>query len=349
MFPTAPGRFLFGPMALIGWGTPDRADRGDRGGAGAAGADAHHPAGAACRPRSCRNRAPLVRINMDALGVLDLGQERAVARRGAVRFATWSRYTLSGDMALRATWAAQREFLLAIGGFHPRFTPPPDFPRLQRITIDMPSGALSQAAAGGLSRDHLEHRAIRRRPRRLHRRLRIRPVRPSGVRRAAAVCIRSTSKPTSPARSRITGGGDDLMSVGLDATLSGPAPWNIAGQLQDPHRLLRRAQVVLGTPGARMRRPGGGRRWTWPAAERDAGGPAQLGRAAAGRRAGAGRGATHRGSGQRCWRIRWRGWRCTSGSCRWAWTSAASARRRRSGASAIRDHGLPHGRHGRGP
>src|SRR6202008_2640523 len=22
MFPTAPGRFLFGPMALIGWGTP---------------------------------------------------------------------------------------------------------------------------------------------------------------------------------------------------------------------------------------------------------------------------------------------------------------------------------------
>ncbi len=29
----------------------------------------------------------------------------------------------------------------------------------------------------------------------------------------------------------LTAGGDNLMSVGLDATLSGPAPWHMAGDL----------------------------------------------------------------------------------------------------------------------
>jgi len=49
-------------------------------------------------------------------------------------------------MALRAEWGSpdHREFVLAIGGVHPRFTPPPDFPQLQRITINMPSGSISK-------------------------------------------------------------------------------------------------------------------------------------------------------------------------------------------------------------
>ena len=58
LFPTAPGRFLFGPMALIGWGTPTMLTRGDRGDRGAAGAGARDPAvadrGAAAGCLGCR-------------------------------------------------------------------------------------------------------------------------------------------------------------------------------------------------------------------------------------------------------------------------------------------------------
>ncbi len=134
-------------------------------------------------------------------------------------------------MALRATWCGQREFLLAVGGFHPRFTPPAGFPALQRIAIDMPSGAVSKlrlaaylaitsntvqfgaeldvfigVSGFGLA-GHLGFDAL----------LQIDPF------HFEADISGSVA---------LTAGGDDLMSVGLDATLTGPAPWNIAGNFK---------------------------------------------------------------------------------------------------------------------
>ena len=47
-------------------------------------------------------------------------------------------------MALRVNWGSQPEFALAVGGFHPQYTPPPSFPALQRITVDMPSGHIAK-------------------------------------------------------------------------------------------------------------------------------------------------------------------------------------------------------------
>jgi hypothetical protein len=228
-FPTAPGRFLFGPMALIGWGTPTVLTA-----AIAVVVELPEPirilllARVAARLPSASS--PLVRINMDALGVLDLGQS-ALSLDATLFDSRLLTYTISGDMALRATWAGQREFLLAIGGFHPRFTPPAGFPPLQRITIDMPSGIVSKlrlaaylaitsntvqfganldafigVAGFGLS-GHLGFDAL----------LQLDPFHfDADISGSVA----------------LTAGGDDLMSVELDATLTGPAPWNIAGNFK---------------------------------------------------------------------------------------------------------------------
>ena len=228
-FPTAPGRFLFGPMALIGWGTPTLITA-----AVAVIVELPEPIRilllARIEARLPSPSSPLVRINMDALGVLDLSQG-TLSLDATLFDSKLLDFTLSGDMALRAAWSGQREFLLAVGGFHPRFTPPAGFPALQRITIDMPSGIVSKlrlaaylaitsntvqfgadldvfigVSGFGLS-GHLGFDAL----------LQLEPFHfDADISGSVA----------------LTAGGDDLMSVGLDATISGPAPWNIAGKFK---------------------------------------------------------------------------------------------------------------------
>jgi hypothetical protein len=229
LFPTAAGRFLFGPMALIGWGTPTILTI-----ALAVILEEPEPVRiillarlAALLPSAS---APLVKINMDALGVLDLSQSQ-LALDATLYDSKIMGFALSGDMALRANWGTQREFLLAIGGFHPQFTPPVGFPTLQRVTIDMPSGSISKlrlaaylaitsntvqfganldvfigVSGFGLS-GHLGFDAM----------LQIDPFHFSADISGSVSLIAD---------------GDDLMSVGLDASLDGPAPWHIKGSFK---------------------------------------------------------------------------------------------------------------------
>jgi hypothetical protein len=227
LFPTAPGRFLFGPMAQIGWATLIT-------GSVAVIVELPEPVRivllAVVQALLPSPSAPLVRLNMDALGVLDLSQDE-LSLDASLFDSKLITYTIAGDMALRAGWGSQGEFLLAIGGFHPQFTPPPGFPALQRLTIDMPSGIVSKlrlaaylaitsntvqfgstldvfigVSGFGLS-GHLGFDAL----------LQLRPF------QFQADISGSIA---------LTAGNDDLMSVSLDATLTGPAPWNIAGSFK---------------------------------------------------------------------------------------------------------------------
>jgi hypothetical protein len=228
-FPTAPGRFLFGPMALIGWGTPTVLTA-----AIAVVVELPEPIRilllARVAARLPSPAAPLVRINMDALGVLDLGQS-SLSLDATLFDSRLLSFVISGDMALRATWAGQREFLLAVGGFHPRFTPPAGFPALQRITIDMPSGIVSKlrlAAYLAITSNTVQFGAE----------LDV-FIGVSGFGLAGHLGFDALLQldpfhfdADISGSVALTAGGDDLMSVGLDATLSGPAPWNIAGKFK---------------------------------------------------------------------------------------------------------------------
>ncbi|MGC9969948.1 MAG: DUF6603 domain-containing protein [Bryobacteraceae bacterium] len=228
-FPPAAGRFLFGPMALIGWGTPTLLTA-----AIAVVLELPEPVRiillARLAARLPSESSALVRINMDALGVLDLSRSE-LALDAALFDSRLLSFTLTGSMALRAAWATQREFLLAIGGFHPQFTPPAGFPALDRITIDMPSGPVSKlrlAAYLAITSNTVQFGAT----------LDV-FIGVSGFGLAGHLGFDALLQlepfhfeADISGRVALTAGGDDLMSVGLDATLSGPAPWNIAGKFK---------------------------------------------------------------------------------------------------------------------
>jgi hypothetical protein len=230
IFPTAPGRFLFGPMVLIGWGTPTLLTA-----AIAVVVELPEPIRiiliARLSAKLPSESQALVRINMDALGILDFGQD-SLSLDATLFDSKLLTYTLSGDMALRANWSSSsaREFLLAIGGVHPQFTPPADFPALQRVAIDMPSGIskLRLAAYLAISANTVQFGAT------LDVLIGVAGFGLSGHLGFDALLALDPFHFEADISGQValTAGGDDLMSVGLDATLSGPAPWNIAGSFK---------------------------------------------------------------------------------------------------------------------
>jgi hypothetical protein len=136
VFPSADGRYLFGPAAIIGWGTPTLLTLEL-----ALVLELPAPVRLVVLGRLQallpRKEAPVVRLNMDALGVVDF--TRGEASLDAVLYdSRLMDYALSGEMALRLRWESEPGFVLAVGGLNPRFNAPAalDLPKLARITID---------------------------------------------------------------------------------------------------------------------------------------------------------------------------------------------------------------------
>ncbi|MFE1288837.1 DUF6603 domain-containing protein [Streptomyces sp. NPDC058751] len=151
LFPVAPDRYLLGLMARITWGprTPDVRNP-------SAGTKALATADLALfveLPAPVRigllarvtitlpaPAAPVVVLRMDAVGLVDLGTREASLDASLVESSV-AGFPVTGDMALRASWGAKRDFTLSIGGFHPRFTGrPKGFPELRRVAISLTKG-----------------------------------------------------------------------------------------------------------------------------------------------------------------------------------------------------------------
>jgi hypothetical protein len=229
-FPTAPGRFLFGPMALIGWGTPTMLTA-----AVALIIELPEPIRiillARIAVRMPTESKTLVRINLDALGVLDLGQN-TLSLDASLFDSRVLTYTLSGDMALRASWGAEpREFLLSIGGFHPRFTPPSGFPTLKRLSIDMSSGSIATLHLDtylAITSNTLQIGAN------LHVLVKVSSFSIDGHLGFDALFQRNPFHFDGDISGSVAVSidGDDLLSVSLDAMLTGPAPWQVSGSFK---------------------------------------------------------------------------------------------------------------------
>ncbi|MEJ8853607.1 DUF6603 domain-containing protein [Variovorax robiniae] len=84
----------------------------------------------------------LIRINLDAMGVLDFDEGTASIDAVLVDSRLVHKFALTGAMALRARWkkGPGAGFVLAVGGFNPRFAPPANVPKLDRIAIALCSG-----------------------------------------------------------------------------------------------------------------------------------------------------------------------------------------------------------------
>jgi hypothetical protein len=139
LFPPASGHYLFGPMVRIAWGAQALIT---------AEVALVLEFGARRRllilaqvtsilPRPDRE---LVRLQMDAIGVLDFDQGTAALDATLHDSRLLNRFALTGDMAMRLKWESSPNFALAVGGLHPAFNPPPNFPKLERIAINLSAG-----------------------------------------------------------------------------------------------------------------------------------------------------------------------------------------------------------------
>ena len=83
----------------------------------------------------------LIRLQMDALGLIEMDRLSVSIDAVLVDSRLAQKFVLTGEMALRTSMMpGRRNFVMAVGGFNPRFAPPENFPTLKRITIALASG-----------------------------------------------------------------------------------------------------------------------------------------------------------------------------------------------------------------
>jgi hypothetical protein len=138
LFPPAAGRHIFGPAVRIVWGTPTLVTI-DLCVAIEVPSPIRLIVLGRLRALLPDERAPVVRLQMDMLGVLDVDRSEAAVDATLVD-SRLAEFALTGDMALRLNWGSQSTFLLAVGGFHPRFAAPTGFPALKRVAVALASG-----------------------------------------------------------------------------------------------------------------------------------------------------------------------------------------------------------------
>jgi hypothetical protein len=145
IFPPAEGRYVFGPMVQIGWGASIvTANVGII-------LELPSPVRLAIMgqlrlllPPGTKEEDAIVLLRMDVLGAIDFG--RGDASIDATLYdSRIARFSISGDMAMRLNWGDKPLFALAIGGFNPRFPPPPGFPKLDRLAISLNTDATIRA------------------------------------------------------------------------------------------------------------------------------------------------------------------------------------------------------------
>ena len=138
IFPPAVGQYVFGPVAVIGWGTPSliEAEVGIM-------IELPDPVTivvmGSVQALLPTPDAAIVELRMDVLGIIEF-DTGTLSIDATLRDSKVLALTLTGDMAMRASFIDNPTFLLSVGGFHPAFTPPADFPTLRLLAIALDTG-----------------------------------------------------------------------------------------------------------------------------------------------------------------------------------------------------------------
>lgn len=134
IFPVHEGKFLIGPMAKIGWGTPTLVSI-------SFGLIIEIPGNLAILGVLSvilpAKEAALVKIQVAFVGTIDFDKQMLTFDASLYESSILT-MTLEGDMAVRLKWGDNPDFLFTVGGFHPSFTPPPlALPTLKRLAINI--------------------------------------------------------------------------------------------------------------------------------------------------------------------------------------------------------------------
>lgn len=138
VYPPTEDRYVIGPMAILNWGSPPliRAEIGIL-------IEIPSPVRIVILGQLVmelpKKDSVLVEIHMDLLGIIDF-DKKTFSFDATIYDSRISKFTLSGDSAMRLSWGNNPNFALSVGGLHPRFTPPPNFPSLRRLQLSLGSG-----------------------------------------------------------------------------------------------------------------------------------------------------------------------------------------------------------------
>lgn len=145
-FPPRNGTFLIGPMAKLGWGTPTLVSL-------TLGIVIEIPGNIAIlgvlRVALPSDQAAVVVLQVNFIGSIEFDKSRtwffASLFDSRVLF-----ITISGEMGLLMAFGKNADFVLSVGGFHPRFSPPPlPFPSPRRIALDVLNTSVARIRAEG--------------------------------------------------------------------------------------------------------------------------------------------------------------------------------------------------------
>lgn len=138
-FPVAPGRYVFGPMFELGWGTPTLITL-------AIGVILEVPdpiriallglidAGLPTED------APLIELHIDVLGTLDFGT-KTFELDGSLYDSRVLIFSLAGDLLFRLGWGDNPVFIFSLGGFNPHFnTAGLNLPPMNRLSVSIGDG-----------------------------------------------------------------------------------------------------------------------------------------------------------------------------------------------------------------
>jgi hypothetical protein len=135
IFPPAEGRYVFGPMVKIGWG-PNAILEFQAAVVLELMAPVRLVILGKIQAALPDKKNGVVVLRLDIVGVIDFDRSEVSVDASLVdsRIAA---FAITGDMALRVGWGATKQFVLAAGGFHPRFPVPAGFPELRRLAISL--------------------------------------------------------------------------------------------------------------------------------------------------------------------------------------------------------------------
>ena len=229
VFPIARDRLVVGPLAEISWGTPPILKMRL-----ALLLDLPMPIRAvilaALSLTLPKPEAAVVEIHVDAIGVIDIGKGQ-IALDASLHDSRILSFTLTGDLALRLDWGSNPGFLLSVGGFHPRFRPPPGLRPLKRLALQLTSGnnpMVRFEAYLAVTSNTLQ----------------------MGARATVKLAIAGfgiegggsfdTLIQWSPfhlevdlaAWVKITAGGTTILALNLQLAITGPAPWHLTGKAE---------------------------------------------------------------------------------------------------------------------
>ena len=137
IFPPAEGRYLFGPMLRIGWGTPTLISL-------ALGVIIEVPDPVRLVILGLSMRVPtedeaLIELHIDVLGIVDFGT-KTLSIDGPL-YNSRPVYSLAGDLALRLSWGDDPNFVFSLGGFNPHFnTDGLNVPEIHRMSVSIGDG-----------------------------------------------------------------------------------------------------------------------------------------------------------------------------------------------------------------